>query len=193
MKLTEKIKIKSYECSLIFSYLNELLKQKLAKTYDLLKRKNKDKIKKFWIKKFVMSLYDPPTVQAAFRKTEIRRKGFIFKSPWDKWKIFIDGQFICYIYSGETKIIEKQGLIFIDMGWFNEDGTYKKWARRIYNRNGIDQKPTSENSVGTRFDLEYFECSVNWWKFFKMSLSGDWDNYGRLRYMHKEKEYSLHR
>ena len=61
-------------------------------------------------------------------RTEIRRKWRWFR--WDKWKIFLDGKFIGYIKNGETKLIDKQGVIFIDgSGYFNEDGTLSRISR----------------------------------------------------------------
>lgn len=166
------------------------VKKNLEKICSFFKRNKKYSPKKFWVEKIIKSMRDSPEVKSAFMKTEIRRKRSFINSPWDRWKIFIDGEFMGYIRSGETKIIDKQGFIFIDIGWFNEDGSYKKWVRLV-NKSGIDLLPTFNNSTGTRFDLEYFECSVNWWKFVGMSLGGDWDNYGRLEHMFKDKEYSL--
>ena len=96
-------------------------------------------------------------------RTEIRRKWRWFR--WDKWKIFLDGKFIGYIKNGETKLIDKQGVIFIDgSGYFNEDGTQSRISRffRFFGYE-IDTAPSAFNSkhdvLGS--SLAYYLCDVS--------------------------------
>ena len=113
-------------------------------------------------------------------KTEIKRKWSAFDA-FSKWKVFIDGEFMGYISNGETKVFDKQGEVFVDMGYFHEDGRIKWWVKKYINEQGIDTAPSTR--VFNKFsELYYLECSIDLKKFvFKVLLQDIHENYCKLK------------
>ena len=120
-------------------------------------------------------------------RTEIKRRWSTFDA-FSKWKVFIDGEFMGYIANGETKVFDKQGEVFVDMGYFHEDGSIKWWVKKFISEQGIDTAPSTR--VFHKFsELYYLECGIDLKKFiFKVLLQNTHDNYCKLKLKTKNLE-----
>ena len=171
------------------------LKQSLVSIYYFFVRKKEFKPKHGWINQYIKAVSKPPEVTAAFKKTEIRRKRslFLFKILTTKWKIFIDGELMGYIGSGETKVIDKQGYIYVDVcNFYHDDGSLRKSTEKMFRKREFDLSASICSSLKSRYDMDYFECSMRRWKFWLIIFGSiPWENYGYLEWKVKEEEYIL--
>ena len=121
----------------------------------------------------------------SFGKTEMKRKLSLYHL-FSKWKVFIDGEFMGYIKNGETKIFNKQGEVFVDMGYFNEDGKLN-WIGRYFCKEGID---TAQSTYYFRklSELYYLECGICWKKFLKEMCFMEGINFCQVKLKRKNLE-----